>query len=154
MTLDEAIKILNERGHRKANADDRWDNPWDRAFLDLPDDEQIVQGPDRYDNLEAFEAIAIAEKYQREACPRCKGRGQVIVMMACCPPHLYGTCPACGGTGNRKVAAHKDSGIACMVKHDQGGPCFICEDCGQHIRPDQRTESCPGRVAVATGNPA
>jgi hypothetical protein len=57
MTIDDAIKILNEHRHRYADGSE---SGWYRR-------DPFIEGPDRYDALSFFEAIAIAEKYQREA---------------------------------------------------------------------------------------
>lgn len=58
MTLKQAIEILNREKHRE------WDG-WDlNGDPSIP--ATFVRGGDRYDWLEQFEAIAIAEKYERE----------------------------------------------------------------------------------------
>lgn len=59
MTIDGAIEILNQNFHRNPNGEK---NPefWYINGADL------VRGQDQYDFLEPFEAIAIAEKYQRD----------------------------------------------------------------------------------------
>ena len=53
MTIEEAVKILNDRKH---HAHSGW-----YALREL------VRGEDQYEGFEHFEAIAIAEKYAREA---------------------------------------------------------------------------------------
>jgi hypothetical protein len=52
MTLDEAVKVLNGRRH---DGYDRW-----RA-----NEDGFVEGHDPYHVLSPFEAVAVAEKYQR-----------------------------------------------------------------------------------------
>jgi hypothetical protein len=59
MTLAEAVAVLNERRHRDCG---KW-------CIVIEGDCRTIQGEDRYDDLDEFEAIAIAEKYQREATP-------------------------------------------------------------------------------------
>jgi hypothetical protein len=58
MTIERAVEILNERKHHEHS---EW---YARGPEGQPGD--IVSGPDQYENFEAFEAIAIAEKYERE----------------------------------------------------------------------------------------
>lgn len=34
-------------------------------------------------------------------CKCCRGTGRVITAMSCMPPHIYGDCPVCSGTGKK-----------------------------------------------------
>lgn len=54
MSIEEAVAVLNERRH---NGFAKW--------LHVADD--VVRGEGQYEYLSQFEAIAVAEKYQREA---------------------------------------------------------------------------------------
>lgn len=60
MTVEEACEILNR--HRHELSKDPKDG-FDRWYVNG----DFVRGPDRYDCHSHFEAIAIAEKYQRES---------------------------------------------------------------------------------------
>lgn len=59
MTVDRATEVLNGKQHRSADGKSERDQ-W-RV------NGEFVYGPDRYDSFDHFEAIAIAEKYEREA---------------------------------------------------------------------------------------
>lgn len=54
VTLDEAVKILNDRLH---HGHSRW------YTCGITADDLLVRGEDQYDFFTPFEAIAIAEKY-------------------------------------------------------------------------------------------
>ena len=59
MTLEEAVEILNWHQHRGHSRWSLW-TPGRRL------DQTLVVGPDRHeDALDPFEALAIAERYQR-----------------------------------------------------------------------------------------
>lgn len=60
MTLDRAIEILNERKHRGHSE-------WERDQITGDPESLCVTGPDPHsDLLTPFEAVAIAEKYERD----------------------------------------------------------------------------------------
>lgn len=61
MTLDRAIETLNQNCHRIEGAGLNFPGPYWHLLNGL------VCGPDQYDFLQPFEAIAIAEKYERES---------------------------------------------------------------------------------------
>lgn len=61
MTLAEAVAILNENLHGMEGRPNIGPGPHWYVGGDW------IYGPDHYDSFSAFEAIAVAEKYQRES---------------------------------------------------------------------------------------
>lgn len=62
MTLEDAVKILNKNRH---GGEENFRRTADAWFVK----DGRVAGPDYYDWLDEFEAIAIAEKYQNQMSP-------------------------------------------------------------------------------------